>query len=203
MNRFTYSIIMFLVLIILLQRGCTPKQTPCPDSEPQKEVVIDTQYLLKDTVIIKYVTQIKRDTIPLPGDTVFLPDSCYDSLKLQFESLAKNYVARNIYRDTLLLDSFGHVIVYDTIQYNRLKQHTYMLSYVIPTITKTVTLPPKKQVYAGGGLSVNTALNDLSLQGGLLYKNKREQIYGLYILTDGKRPAQIGVSSYWKISFKK
>ena len=203
MNKYSFGIIVFLILIIFLQRSCRPKQSPCPDPKPYTEVIVDTQYVYRDTVIIKYVTLIKRDTIPLPGDTVFLPDSCYDSLKLQFESLARNYVARNIYRDTLTLDSIGHVILYDTIQYNRLRQHTYKLSYVIPTITKTVALPPKRQLYAGGGLSVNTALDDLSIQAGLMYKNKKDQMYGVYILSDGKRPAQVGVSSYWKISLKK
>jgi hypothetical protein len=196
-------VIVSLVVIIFLQRECN--RTAAPQEPPVPEVQIDTLYIYKDTVITKYVTLIKRDTTRLPGDSVFVPDSCYDELKLQYESLAANYSVRNIYRDTLLLDTFGHVLLYDTIQYNRLKQHQYQLSYRIPVVTKTVTviIPPKRQLYLGGGLSLNTSLSSMNLHAGFLYKTKEDHIYGAHLLTDGTSVPQVGVSSYWKIGLKK
>lgn len=199
-KHFSITIIALLVAVIFLQRQCNSSQ---PTPEPSTIVKVDTHYVYKDTVIIKYVTLVKTDTMWLPGDSVFIPDTCYAQLKLQFETLTRSYVARNIYRDTLALDTFGFVIVQDTIQYNRLRQHQYQLSYSMPVVTKTVTLPAKRQLYAGGGLSTNTALTSMSLQSGLLYKDKKDRVYGLYILTNGQEPAQVGFSSYWKIRFKK
>jgi hypothetical protein len=199
MNKHLLLIIALLVAIIFLQRQCS---SPQPTPEPTTIVDVDTHYVYKDTVITKYVTLVKTDTMWLPGDSVFIPDTCYTQLKIQFETLARSYSVRNIYLDTLLLDTFGFVILHDTIQYNRLKQHQYLLSYSIPVITKTVTLPPKRQLYAGGGLSVNTTLTSMTLQGGLLYKDKKDRVYGAHILTNGREPAQLGVSSYWKIRLK-
>lgn len=199
MNKQLLMIIALLVAIILMQRQCS---SPQPTPEPVTIVDVDTVYVYKDTVITKYVTLVKTDTMWLPGDSVFIPDTCYDQLKIQFETLARSYSVRNIYLDTLLLDTFGVVILHDTIQYNRLKQHQYHLLYSMPVVTKTVVLPPKRKLYAGGGLSVNTALTNMTLQGGLLYKDKKDRMYGVHVLTNGREPAQIGVSSYWKIKLK-
>jgi hypothetical protein len=202
-NNNNSGIILFLLWVIL-----TTQFRMCDkiDHSLEPKNLIDTQYVYfhKDTVIMKYVTLLKRDTVHLPGDSVFIPDTCYESLKAQYESLAASYSVRNIYSDTLLIDTFGHVLLYDTIQYNRLKQHQYQLKYSIPVVTRTVTIvpPPKAQVYVGSGLSVNASLNKMSLQAGILYKTKQDHIYGGYLLTDGTSVPQFGVSSYWKLKLK-
>lgn len=202
MNKNLVILILALVAVIFLQRECT--KTSQPQEPVAPKVQIDTQYIYKNTIITKYVTLVKRDTMRLPGDSVFIADSCYEELKLQFESLAASYSVRNIYRDTLLLDTFGYVLLHDTIQYNRLKQHQYQISYSIPVVTKTVTvtLPPKQQLYLGGGLSVNTLLRGMNMHAGFLYKTKQDHIYGAQLLTDGTNVPLIGVSSYWKLKLK-
>lgn len=201
MNKFLTGIIVVLVAIIFLQRGCTGPVT----EQPKPGVEIDTVYLTKDTTIYKKVTLVKRDTVRQPGDIVYIPDTNYKALKLQYLTLAKDHAARNIYRDTIQLDSIGMVVVHDTVQYNALRKHRFDLSYKIPVITKTVTLQPepRRQVYIGGGISMNTALEEANFQVGMLYKNKKDQVFGVYSLLDGNSIPQFGVSSYWKIKLKK
>ena len=198
-NKYLIGIIIGLLAIILLQRTCTE------DTIPSKPLTsdVDTVYLTKDTVIYKPTLLVKRDTVFRPGDSIFIPDTDYHRLKHQYETLAKSYSVRNIYRDTLKLDTLGTLVILDTVQYNQLKQHGYHLSYKLPVVTKTIVPEPKRQLYVGGGISTDLAVNNTSLQLGLLYKNKKDQLFGVYTIADGKSHLQLGLSTYWKISIKK
>lgn len=200
-NVFFTGIIAVLVVIILLQRACTPS---CKPVRIKKENVVrvDTAYVLVDNVLTKTVTRVKHDTVPQPGDTVFLPSKDYHQLKLQYLELSRNYSARNIYKDTLKLDSLGFVYITDTLQYNTLSKRKYHYSYQIPVITKIIQEPPRRQVYIGGGIAMNAKLTP-QVNAGFLYKNKRDQIYGIYTGISTDLVPVFGVSTYWKISFRK
>ncbi len=200
-NIFFTGIIAVLVIIILLQRSCTPagKLVKTEDGEVLKT---DTTYITVDKVVTKTITRVKHDTVPQPGDTVFTPAPGYDDLKAQYESLAKLYSARNIYKDTIKLDSIGYIALIDTVQYNQLDKRKYHYNYSIPVVTKYVQNPPRRQVYIGGGIAMNTVLVP-QVQAGLLYKNKKDQIFGIYSMAGPDLVPSFGVSTYWKISFRK
>ncbi len=105
MNRFYLIIIGVLVLIILLQRSCSGPSTV---TEPgQVTVKRDTVYITKDSLIVRKVPRIIRDTTYLPGEIKYIPDTNYAVLKRQFQNLVKEHTAINIYADTLKLDSLG------------------------------------------------------------------------------------------------
>lgn len=200
MTKFLTGIIMVLFSIIILQRSCNkPSLTP----EPSVITKHDTAYITKDTTIVKKTTLVKRDTLYRPGDPVFIPDTNYYKLRLQYLHIVKEYTTRNIYTDTLLLDSLGTVVLHDTVHLNKLQQRTYKLSYKIPVITKTITQPIRRQLFIGGGISISTSFTEPTANLGLLYKNKKENIFGVYTLVNGQSKPQIGVSSYWKLSLKK
>ena len=199
-NIFFTGIIAVLVIIILLQRACTPECKPLTVKE--RVLKVDTAYVLVDNVITKKVTLLKRDTVAVPGDSVFIPAPGYDALLAQYTELAANYKARNIYSDTLKLDSLGFVYVTDTVQYNTLQKRKYHYNYTIPVITKTVQEAPRRQVYIGGGIAMNAKLSP-QVNAGFLYKNKRDQIYGIYTGLGTDLVPVFGVSTYWKISFRK
>ena len=198
MNKFLSIVIVVLVAIILLQRACSGAKTP--EETPVNKVVTDTVYIQKDTTITKTVTRVKQIYLQLPGDSVFVADTNYQTLKSQYESLSKKYSTRNIYQDTILIDSLGQVVIRDTLQYNHLQKRSYRLSYKIPVITKTETIASRRQVYLGGGLSMTTGFTDLTAQVSVLYKTKKDQVFGVYTLMNGNSKPQVGVSTFWNIT---
>lgn len=198
-NNFLYLIIGVLSFIILLQR--------CTSDKPIKPlppvVKIDTVWMKHDSIIYskpKIVTVIKG--IP---EIQYIPDPSYDKLVIQYKSLVDLCTAKNIYSDTLKIDSIGYVNVIDTISKNRIQGRRFKYNLKYPFITKTITLqaPPKTQVYIGGGLQGNqyNIINQFS--AGLLLKTKKDNIYGLYTGIDNNGRIQYGLQSYWKIKLHK
>lgn len=203
MNQRVYLVVIaVLVIIILLQRGCTPKYGPGLATNT-KEIVYDT--IWKDVVKTEYkkLKVFSRDTAYLPGDTIFTADSNYDNLKLQYQLLAKNYASRNIYRDSLQLDSLGFIVLTDTLQYNKVLSRSYDYNYKLPTVVGYVQTPPRRQLYIGGGISIDKSLELSNLQAGLLYKNRKDQIFGLHTGVSQNLQPYLGGSMYWKIQLKK
>lgn len=198
MNKFSSIVIVILAAIIFLQRTCSGVKIP--ETPSVNSVVIDTVYIQKDTTITKTVTRLKQIYLNLPGDSIFVADTNYNTLKSQYESLSKTYSARNIYQDTILIDSLGKVVIRDTLQYNHLQRRSYKLSYKIPVITKTETIASRRQMYLGGGLSMTTGFTDLTAQVSVLYKTKKDHIFGVYTLLNGTSKPQVGVNTFWKIT---
>ncbi len=204
MNQKTYLIVIaVLVAIIFLQRSCTPGNNTPSVASSKTEIVYDT--IWKDVVKTEYkrLRVLVRDTTFLPGDTVFKPDTNYDVLKLQYQTLAKNYATRNIYRDSVQLDTLGFIVITDTLQYNSVKSRLYEHNYKLPTVVGFVQTPPRRQLYIGGGLSINNSLELANIQAGLLYKNKKDQIYGIHTGISQNLQPYIGGAMYWKIKLKK
>ena len=191
-----------MAVIIILQRACN--STTVIEKPGTTTVHTDTSWKIKDTTIVKKVPFLKRDTVYRPGDLVFIPDTSYEKLKLQFASLVKEYTVRNIYQDTFYLDSLGKIVLTDTVQYNKLQQRKFNLSYKIPVVTNTIThyQAPSRQFYLGAGVSMTQTFQNPTVQVGLLYKTKKDHLFGAYTLLQSPSP-QIGLSSYWKISLKK
>lgn len=207
MKYITRIIICLLVVIILLQRlGCTNGGSGKPAST-DTVIVVDTVWKKHDSLVYKKVQVIKiiHDTLP----PEYIPDPMYDSLKVQYEELAKDYLAKRIYADTLKIPQLkGLFVVNDTVKNNSVIGRSWSADYIIPVITKTKTItvteqaPQKRQVYIGGGLAVNKSVNG-SAQLGMLYKDRKDRISGVYIGFDPSGQMIYGLQSYWKISFKK
>lgn len=202
-TSFFTGIILVLVFIILLQRACTPG---CPDPTPpvKPDVEVDTAYKYITRTETKVVTRVKIDT-EYVKEPWMIPDTNYDKLKKQYEDLVHLYASKNIYRDTIILDSIGIVVLTDTVRKNMLALRTYNHDYKIPTIiiTKTIPLPPRRQVYIGGAVGATYPVSISSVQAGMLFKNKKDQIFGLSAGLDTRGVMTYSLSSYWKISFKR
>ena len=203
MNKFYLGIIAVLIVIIFLQRACTPK---CP-TVTQVLPIYDT-ILKHDTSTIHKKVWLKfHDTTYLPGDTIYKVDTNCEVTKRRFIKLAKQHVVRNIYIDTIFIDTFGKVFIYDTVQYNKLGTRGIVKNYTIPIITKYIKVPeePKRQLYIGGGLD-GTYINKTPMinaaKAGLLYKNKKDQIYGATVGVSINGYLVYGLQSYWKIKLK-
>ena len=166
----------------------------------------DTVWKHYDTVVKKpmVITRVIHDTLP----PEYIPDPMYDSLKVQYQELVKDYLAKNIYQDTFKIGSLGHVIVYDTVKTNKLGVRSYMADYIIPVkrdsifITKTVQAPKKGEVYIGGGFASNKSFQN-STQIGVIYKTKNDKIIGGFVTLMPGMQVGYGVQSYWKLTLKK
>lgn len=187
-NSLQTLVIAVLVIVILLMRSCSGKSTPI---EPTVITKVETKY---DTIrkevsvyVPKYVTKLEyiRDTIieKTPVDTV---------------AILKDYFATYVYRDEQKLDSLNLTII-DSISQNKIfaRTITYDLIYPTTTITKEIYLNNRELYW---GLNLNGSSSQLNyFGGGLLYKTKKKQIYGLGIGFDQNLQPVISGNLYWKI----
>ena len=206
MNFISKNFLNLLVLAIIafmLMRECnTSKQSL--QRKPDTVVVIDTIYITKTKTITKKMLIASTDTTyDFTKDLKFIPDTSYETLKRQFTKLSKDYTARNIYKDTLALDSIGFVYVTDSVQFNILSKRNYTYSYKLPTITKTVSTTtyakPVRQLYVGAGIST---LGVSSINAGVIYKSRKDQLYGFTLSVDNGQLVY-GAQTYFKIKLSK
>jgi hypothetical protein len=205
MKQFSSIIIGVLVALLLFREmgGC--KGTSGNPSKSDTVVVHDTTWQKFDSIVVKKVPvkSVIHDTLP----PEYLPNPMYDSLKVQYEELAKEFLAKKIYADTLKVPQIkGLFIVNDTIKNNELLGRSWTADYILPTVKETITItkqaPQKRQLYVGGGLSANKT-NIAQAQAGLMYKDRRDRMFGAYVGFDPAGQMSVGIQSYWKITLKK
>ena len=190
---FTTLIIIVLIILLFMNRCDKPYIAP--------EYKIDTVFSQHvDTVPGKprlYYTE--ADTIYEPS---YLPDTNYQKLKKQYQDLLMLYFAKNYFKDTLVVDTLGKVFVTDKISKNTIIDRQYNYSFKYPTAIQTTIYPtPRNQIYVGGGISGNlSGVNQIT--GGILLKNKKDQIFELHTGINQDAKFVFGASSYWKIKFK-
>ena len=197
-NNILSIAILILAVIIVLQRS-----NSSPDIIEKPIVIRDTIWQKKDNVI--YTSPKVVQTVPLKIiSEKYLPDPNYNKLVLQYQELVKLHLAKNIQKDSVQIDSIGFVKVTDTVQNNIVQNRKWEYNIKYPIIKETIIEPPKKinQLYIGGGLQGNQYNIINSINGGILYKNKKDQLYGLSIGVNTNGQVIYGLSSYWKIKFK-
>ena len=196
MNKILVFIVIVLMFTVTLQhKGCN-----APQIKADTVTLHDTTWQTHDSLIIKklVIKNTIHDTLP----PEYIADTNYPKLKAQYDALVFAHLAKNIYADTVKLDTLGYVAVADTVHKNELLGRSYKYNYKIPTITVTNTItkqaPAKGALFMGGGITGNP--NEVkSLFGGLLYKSKKDKVFGLTIGVTGNSKIVYGVQSYWKI----
>lgn len=200
-KNFLSLVTLILVLVVFLQR-CEP---PKPAEEPT--VVRDTVWVVKDSLITAKPQLTK--TIQIEShDTIinhYIPDTNYSALLVQYQDVVKKYLATNLYSDSVRIDTIGYVKVSDTLSQNQILKRGYRINVKYPIITNTITLPaPKKnQLYVGGEVEGSLTSLVSGINAGLLFKNKRDQIFGLKAGLNTSGEASVGISSFWKLTLKK
>lgn len=202
-TSFFTGIILVLVIIIILLRACSGTGSTNKPCDTNTVVKIDTVYKNVVKTDIKKVKVYLHDTV-IVKEPWMVPDPNYDKLKVQFQDLVKLYAAKNTYIDTIKIDTIGTLTVIDTVTHNTLRLRKYVHNYKIPTIIRTVEVerPPKRQMYVGGALGFKYPLAPASIQAGFLFKDKKDQIFGLHAGVDATGNLTYLLSSYWKISIK-
>jgi hypothetical protein len=213
-----YILIIALLLMILYETCKHKKGSTNFTSHSDTAVQLNYIYY-KDTSKSKPIyVKGGRDRI-LETRVEYMPSGDYNELVKQFQSLKETLLSKNIYIDSLMLDSLGWVKITDTLQRNAILGRVFEKNIRIPiktvTITNTVQAPPRRQVYVGGSVYAtpfSTSSNNVfgrntqsiitNVSGEMLYKDKQDRIFGAGVQWNGK-DVNYGVSSYIKLSFKK
>ncbi len=175
-NHLTNIIILFLLLVLLFRTCKNPYPTT---SSPQ--IIRDTTWIIKDSVIYSKPQVIK--VIPATKSKEYytkeyLPDTNYSKLLLQYREVINRLLSSNIVKDSIKIDSIGNVFITDTINNNLITGRSVATSLKYPIVKETLIVPEKKknQLYLGFSVTGNAVT---SLNGELLFKNKKDNMFGL------------------------
>jgi hypothetical protein len=201
---FKTLMILGLIIIILLTQMCNGDKKEINKGDTIKvkgkkyEVVDhrrDTTYVTRDSIVYKKGKDIKVE-VKVP---VYIPAN------VDTQSILKDYFARRFYTDTLDLGEKSFVIVKDTITENKILSRVFESSITEKIINDTLFLAelPKRQMYVGFQMGFDK--KDIFNYGGLnlLYKDKKDKIFGLGLgINSNSQPTIMG-SLNWKIKLKK
>lgn len=184
-KNITILALVVFVLLLIIQRSCF---TPIPPVNPNDTIIkIETRWdtirLISKVYIPKLDTIIRVDTIKGKVDTL---------------EILKDYFSKCYYVDTINLDTLGFILIKDTITQNKIHSRQTSSNLYIPTITITKTvIENKRELYWGVGLGLTTTQINC-LEGNLLYKNKKKQMYSLGIGIDPEFKPVFSGHMFWK-----
>ena len=189
-----FLLIVVLVALLLLQRSCSSDPII---SEPITITKVETKW---DTITINKVKYVPKWTEKIV--TVYENDTIIINTPIDTLEVLKEYYAKNIYVDKIVLDSLGTVTITDTIFQNKIFSRQIKSNILIPTTTLTQEIYlNNREFYWGLNVAGNkTQINYLG--GGILFKSKRKNIYGLGIGVNENFTPIISGSYYMKIGNK-
>tara|TARA_B110000967_G_scaffold107280_1_gene109985 strand:+ start:218 stop:829 length:612 start_codon:yes stop_codon:yes gene_type:complete len=183
-------LIAVILILVISQVQCGIGNTPEVVTTIKVETKLDTIYLSKT----KYIPQKKT-----------IVDTIYQEIPAEVDTLTilKDYFSKVVYRDTINIDTFGTLVIEDTISRNLIISRELFSNIVLPTTTVTkTTLENKRILYAGASLSGNReVINQLGV--GLMLKGKNDKLYGLGLGLNSNLQPLITGSIYWKVSIRK
>lgn len=207
--------IVALVIWILLQwfnpGGVMPGGRTIRIDGKKYEVIkhtIDTVEVEKVKVVTKKGKDIVHEVIDV--DTLVLKEM----VNVDSAAILKDYLAKIIYKDTLVLDGgLGTIALTDTITKNRILGRTWDAKVKERIIKEELIVkePAKAQLYYGLNAGFNKADYVSAVGAGVILKTKKDKIYQLGIgvnnrTTDGTNGTfspYVGFGTYWKIKLKK
>jgi len=200
MSKFWKEIVGFLLIVIIFLLVI---QTCENRAMEQSSTKIDTIYLPKNGVIL--TKPVITNSIPPTNKEVeirYIPDKNYEKLVEQYKTLAKLFLTKNIECDSIPIDSLGYVKIVDTIKENSIKGRKFEYQFKIPVITKTTTIIPekKREFFIGSEIQAREAYKFNQLSSKILYKTKKDKIFGLSVGLDDEVKINYGLSYYWKLN---
>ena len=192
-------VILILLIIILLQKcGGNPENPTAP------QITRDTVWVHTDSTILSKPQLIKTEPYAVPIDrwtTEYLPDTNYAKLVLQYELIVRELLAKNIHSDSIKIDSIGHVYITDTVSKNQIVSRTTHYNLKYPVITNTITLPAPKVRQLYWGIGVSGYKQDLmdNMKLGLMYKNKKDVMFGPSLNIQQNGTLRYGAEIFFKL----
>ena len=205
MKKLTLAIIIIIgTLLIYFYNDSKHEGTKGPDTL----IVHDTTWQVHEKTIVKEVPFIKEISVPHEVlVTRYQADTSYPGLKRQYDDLAKKYASRRIYIDSVKVGTHGYIQITDTVSENKLGKRTAKDNFKIPIVKETMTITkyaePTRKIYLGGGVNMKSLSAFNGVEAGVLYQNKKDQIFGGKINVNVDGSITYGIQSYWKIKLKK
>lgn len=200
LRNLPYLTIIILFIIILIQgRSC--------DRSNDYIIKIDTviTYIPIEIEVPGKIEYIKEDpdTIWIYQDR-FIPSKNYDTLKLQYNQLGNSFFSTRIFTTEFQIADYGTIEVTDTVSQNKLQGSSLKTKLSIPTETITITKEQesKRQLYIGPSFTLNSTSLIRSINGGLIYKDKKDKLYSVSIGIDNNAQPNLQLGLYWKIKLK-
>jgi len=199
------------ILIVGLIAFIVFKQCSSEDKEIKSINVDGKKYeLLKhkiDTFVVEH-TQIKyRKGKDIPYEVIVEKEKKVEVpvyIKADTERILKDYHAKVLYKDKLVLDNeLGTIEITDTISMNKIigrKWNAQMRERTV-TDTKIVKELPKNQVYIGAQGVIGNSIVMVGPQ--ITLKTKKDNLYGVNLFLDANGNKYYGASIGWKIRLKK
>lgn len=186
-----FLLIVVLVVLLLLQRSCSSNQDII---EPTIITKVETKW---DTITINKVEYVPKWIEKVV--TVYENDTIIINTPIDTLEVLKEYYAKNVYVDKIVLDSLGIVTITDTISQNKIFSRSIVSDILIPTTTITSDIYINNREFYWG-LNIAGRSSQINyLGGGLLYKSKRKNIYGLGIGVNENFQPILSGSYYMKI----
>ena len=124
-----FLLIVVLVVLLLLQRSCSSNQDII---EPTIITKVETKW---DTITINKVEYVPKWIEKVV--TVYENDTIIINTPIDTLEVLKEYYAKNVYVDKIVLDSLGTVTITDTITQNKIFSRKIQSDILIPTTTLT------------------------------------------------------------------
>ena len=132
------------------------------------KVVVDTQYIQKDTIVYRKGRDIVKDTtiyvgIAMPVDT---------------QKILKDFYAISVYSDTLRLDS-GYVSVIDSISENKVMARKYKADIRHTSISEKIYIkePFKTTFFWGFSGGIGRGASESSIN--IFMETRKRKLYGI------------------------
>jgi hypothetical protein len=209
-NSFVIGIILFALMLGLFI-GCHR----CASSTGDVTIKTDTLWLpVKDSsgTYAPMISVIEPGHIPeiqvvtkytvVPGRIDSFIE--YERIPIDTAGILKDYYARVFYNDTLQT-KFGPMRINDIISKNRIQSRQVLTDFVIPTVTKTITVPVKKrnEIYAGMFL-LGDQVHPLTHVGvGATLKTKSDRLFEVGAMVGKNNLLSYQAGFKVKISFRK
>lgn len=176
---FIAALSIFLYVVVSNAISCNSKndKKETINIDGKKYIVLDkkTDTIYKDTVIYRNRKgkDILRDT------TIYVPVEVIKDVDTA--AILRDFFAKNVYKDTILMDKIGYVYVEDTISKNLIQSRVYKLNISRKQIDNYIFLekPKKNEIYIGGVAGVANNGANFLLGGSMQFKSNKDVIYGL------------------------
>ena len=191
-------IIVVLITIIILIQQC---------AGPSYDLFQTQQSQLNEGAVITKI-ETKWDTLTLDS-LVYVPkwntkNELEDGLAsimqdIDTVSILKDYYSKYVYSDTVSLDSFGNIVINDTITENKIVFRKIKPNIYIPTTTITRdSLISKNEFYYGFGLAGNQEQFNY-IGGELLFRSKKKKVLGVGVGLNNQLQPIVSARMMWKI----
>lgn len=186
------SILGIIIMLFLLFKSCNKQDL-------YESIVIHSDTTISHTTVIKDTTlhttpkleNTIHDTIML-RDTQYIPSKDYEHLLVQYERVISELLAKNIYKDTIPVDTIGTLVVIDTLNKNLIAGRSVLSNLRFPQTTVTITNDIIRNhgtmFFVGASLQGNPEqpVNQLGVDLMLLTKKDKAYGFGASIDKDGK-----------------